>query len=90
MYYYYALATVGVRSWWKKYLTALQITQFVIDVVVCYTASFYFFYSNSCNGTAFTALFGSGLLTFYLFLFIKFWMDNYSAVNGASAKEKSQ
>src|SRR5690606_16927630 len=39
-YYYYTLATLGIRSWWKQYLTMLQITQFVIDIVVCYTASY--------------------------------------------------
>lgn len=35
MYYYYAMATLGHKVWWKRHLTALQIAQFIIDVVVC-------------------------------------------------------
>lgn len=36
-YYYYATAG-GAKIWWKKYLTSLQITQFVIDLFVVYFA----------------------------------------------------
>lgn len=32
MYWYYFQAARGVRIWWKKYITVLQITQFVIDL----------------------------------------------------------
>ena len=34
MYYYYFITTLspGIKLWWKKYLTSLQISQFVIDV----------------------------------------------------------
>jgi len=39
-YYYYATAG-GRRIWWKKYLTTMQITQFVIDLFVVYFASTY-------------------------------------------------
>jgi len=35
MYYYYAVATLGYKVWWKRHLTTLQIAQFIIDVVVC-------------------------------------------------------
>ena len=37
MYYYYALSSVSSKPiWWKKYLTTLQITQFVIDMFAVY------------------------------------------------------
>lgn len=39
-YYYWATAG-GARIWWKKYLTGLQITQFVIDLFVVYFGSTY-------------------------------------------------
>lgn len=40
MYYYYACASIGIKIWWKKYLTTLQITQFVIDLVAIFYASY--------------------------------------------------
>lgn len=36
-YYYYATAG-GAKIWWKKYLTSMQITQFIIDIVIIYYA----------------------------------------------------
>lgn len=32
MYWYYAQAARGVRIWWKKYITTMQISQFVLDL----------------------------------------------------------
>lgn len=37
-YYYYFVTAAGGKIWWKKYLTTLQITQFVVDIVVVYFA----------------------------------------------------
>lgn len=35
MYYYYARTSISTKKvWWKKYLTTLQIIQFVIDLAV--------------------------------------------------------
>lgn len=38
MYYYYFMTAAGYKIWWKKYLTTLQITQFVIDLFIVYFA----------------------------------------------------
>ena len=32
MYWYYFQSARGVKIWWKKYITVMQITQFVIDL----------------------------------------------------------
>lgn len=42
MYYYYSISTLGYTSWWKKYLTGLQIYQFVSGVL--YTAVYFYYY----------------------------------------------
>lgn len=36
MYYYYYATSRGAKIWWKKYLTIVQIAQFIIDIVVNY------------------------------------------------------
>ncbi|KAI5481200.1 fatty acid elongase 2 [Pseudohyphozyma bogoriensis] len=86
MYYYYGMSTAGYKIWWKKYLTTMQITQFVIDLAVVYFASYTLFSSRyapslphcgSCAGTEGAAFFGCALLTSYLYLFIDFYRKTY-------------
>lgn len=40
MYYYYFRTTAGVKIWWKKYLTTLQIIQFITDLGVVYCCTY--------------------------------------------------
>ncbi|WVQ96943.1 hypothetical protein IAU59_004052 [Kwoniella sp. CBS 9459] len=116
MYYYYYATAGGAKIWWKKYLTSMQITQFVIDLFIVYFASTFLFsyrfghnqyphlpfpvspstYNHfattytpfptvgDCAGSEGAALFGCGLLTSYLFLFIAFYRATYKkgAVKG--------
>jgi len=85
MYYYYYATAGGKKIWWKKYLTTMQITQFVIDLFAVYFGTYarlatkYWNLSapGDCAGTEASALFGCGVLTSYLFLFIKFYIDTY-------------
>eukprot|EP00958_Prasinococcus_capsulatus_P011646 scaffold1161_cov391-Prasinococcus_capsulatus_cf.AAC.3 len=74
---YYALQAIGKRVWWKKYLTSLQIAQFVIDLVGCYYAVFAYFFGSGCHGNLKGAMFGCGILTSYLSLFVKFYFETY-------------
>ncbi|GAA5832293.1 hypothetical protein JCM11251_004310 [Rhodosporidiobolus azoricus] len=96
MYYYYFMTAAGYKIWWKRYLTTLQITQFVIDLFTVYFATYSYFSATywptwptmgSCAGTEGAAIFGCALLTSYLFLFIAFYRKTYNAqkARGASA-----
>eukprot|EP00499_Haloplacidia_sp_CaronLabIsolate_P003258 CAMPEP_0196772960 /NCGR_PEP_ID=MMETSP1104-20130614/2512_1 /TAXON_ID=33652 /ORGANISM="Cafeteria sp., Strain Caron Lab Isolate" /LENGTH=225 /DNA_ID=CAMNT_0042143103 /DNA_START=1 /DNA_END=674 /DNA_ORIENTATION=- len=70
MYWYYYLQACGVkRIWWKRYVTVLQIVQFVLDLVACVYAysSILFTY---CHGTHFGAISGISILASYLVLFL--------------------
>lgn len=97
MYYYYFATAGGRRIWWKKYLTTLQITQFIIDLFAVYFASYAYYASNyakhilptpgSCAGSEGAAAFGCALLTSYLLLFINFYIQTYK--KGGSRKSKS-
>jgi len=86
MYYYYYATAGGKRIWWKKYLTSMQIVQFVIDLFVVYFGTWQHFtyrykpqmpHVGDCAGSETAALFGCGLLTSYLGLFINFYIQTY-------------
>ncbi|KAJ7207606.1 GNS1/SUR4 family-domain-containing protein [Mycena pura] len=87
MYYYYYATARGAKFWWKKYLTMMQIIQFIIDLFIGYFCSYTHLaaiywadsmpYMGDCTGSKTTALFGCGLLTSYLGLFINFYRQTY-------------
>lgn len=91
MYYYYYIASIGGTVWWKKYLTSLQIIQFIFAVSVCTTAitnnelitsfgmdSIFGMSISQCHGSRVGAWFGTSILASYLILFIKLYNDLYS------------
>lgn len=92
------------HSQWKKYLTSMQILQFIIDLFAVYFGSVYLLHFvvsdradaliayqhfahayyqgilpsiGNCAGSETAALFGCGLLTSYLGLFINFYIQTY-------------
>lgn len=86
MYYYYYATAGGAKIWWKRYLTTMQITQFVIDLFIVYFASYQHFAMvrftslpsyGDCAGSEASAIFGVSLLSSYLFLFIAFYKATY-------------
>lgn len=88
MYYYYYATAGGAKIWWKKYLTSMQIIQFVIDLFVVYFGTYshfvYAYYPSlpllgNCAGAESSAIFGCALLTSYLGLFINFYIQTYKA-----------
>ncbi|OLY85759.1 putative elongation of fatty acids protein 1 [Smittium mucronatum] len=99
MYYYYYLTAIGVRVWWKKLVTAVQIIQFVIDLGFVYFCSYNVFVDNykvnlpyvgSCRGSEFAAIFGCLLLSSYLLLFVNFFVNTYKrSVNAVRGKKNN-
>ncbi|KAF8140257.1 GNS1/SUR4 membrane protein [Boletus edulis] len=86
MYYYYYATAGGAKIWWKKYLTSLQITQFIIDLFIVYFGTYQHFAHSrfpnlphvaNCAGTETAALLGCALLSSYLVLFINFYIQTY-------------
>lgn len=83
---YYFQAARGIRIWWKKYITILQITQFIVDLGFVYFASYTYFTSTyfpwmpnagKCAGEEFAAIAGVVILSSYLLLFISFYFATY-------------
>ncbi|XP_055848566.1 elongation of very long chain fatty acids protein 7 isoform X2 [Episyrphus balteatus] len=86
MYTYYMLAAMGPKVqkylWWKKYLTVLQMIQFVLVMV----HSFQLFFKNECNyPIGFAYFIGAHAVMFY-FLFSDFYRQAY--LKNEAKKEK--
>nr|WHE05774.1 elongase of fatty acids [Flammulina filiformis] len=86
MYYYYYATAGGRTIWWKKYLTMMQIIQFVIDLHLVYFGTYQHFVANyyqhlphmgDCQGAESSAIFGCALLSSYLLLFVDFYFRTY-------------
>jgi len=99
MYYYYARTTIIKKKvWWKKYLTTLQIVQFVIDIFLIYGATYTYFAFNfypflpnfgNCHGDPFMAVIGCAVITSYLFLFVDFFKKTYKGKNSSPNAAKA-
>ncbi|KAL0080104.1 GNS1/SUR4 family-domain-containing protein [Phycomyces blakesleeanus] len=97
MYYYYFRTAAGAKIWWKKYLTTMQITQFIIDLFAIYFCTYTYFTATywphlpnmgSCAGTETSAIFGCALLSSYLLLFINFYRITYQQKSAAALQKK--
>ncbi|KAF8550368.1 hypothetical protein OG21DRAFT_1525189 [Imleria badia] len=79
-YYYFATAG-GVKLWWKKHLTTMQILQFIIDIFLFYFGMYQHFaftywpqlpHYGDWSGDPTMMIFGSVLITSFLGLFANF------------------
>lgn len=98
MYMYYALTSVGIRCPWKKLITISQITQFFIDLYICYWGTYnhyaYRYFSflpwyRDCEGEPYAAWSGIGILSSYLVLFIFFFRSTYKKKPQAPGAKKT-
>jgi len=73
MYYYYYLVSTGTIPWWKKYITSIQIVQFIYSFVCCALYLKAMFLDNRpCNGgkvLTVNALFNITMLIGFLQIF---------------------
>jgi len=87
MYYYYLQSVRGVRVWWKRYLTSLQIVQFCTGMAVClfWAATKYNLadlgQTKGCGGAAAGALISIGVNGSFLSMFASFYAKTYSLKN---------
>jgi len=88
MYCYYFLASLEMSVWWKRYLTKLQIIQFVVTIGI----NLYWLYGyhhHQCSGNVWAWSYGMFIVTTFLFLFIRFYQDSYKRGKKAAAGETS-
>jgi len=103
MYYYYAVSTIGYQPWWKKYLTVLQIYQFVSGVVYTSVYFYYYFqtftlswnswipiisYTQGCTGDLWAILFMFAVNCSFLVLFSQFFANSYIRKPASSSSSR--
>ena len=77
MYFYYAMATLRIRIPWKRIVTIGQITQFVIDIIACYSGWALHDLKGHCYASHRGGMMGIFILTSYLYLFVDFYGETY-------------
>eukprot|EP01083_Nonionella_stella_P099776 280628_1 len=98
MYAYYTLSALRVRCWWKRYITSLQIFQFVIDFVIVWGI---FLVQIMCDlgflpgfirpsGEYGAMFYGAFMVTSYLILFTQFYKTTYKKSEKKSYKKSEK
>lgn len=90
MYSYYFMATFKSLQpflWWKRYLTALQMLQFVCVLIYNIFGAIYF--SSYCGKTQLPALLGS-LISAIIFLALFMWFYKQSYIDDDNRRQRRQ
>lgn len=89
MYGYYALASLGPRYqkylWWKRYITQLQLLQFVVATI----HSTYFLFDRTCTCSKLLTMFQVGHSVLFLYLFGAFYLRTYNRKKSSTNSPKS-
>eukprot|EP01118_Nematostelium_gracile_P018555 TRINITY_DN826_c0_g1_i4.p1 TRINITY_DN826_c0_g1~~TRINITY_DN826_c0_g1_i4.p1 ORF type:complete len:187 (+),score=15.11 TRINITY_DN826_c0_g1_i4:109-669(+) len=85
MYYYYACSSLGIEIWWKKYITQIQIIQFISSFILSFPY-IYYSYSMECEGWS-AFMFSLFVNSSFLFLFVQFFKSTYTNKKIPSKKE---
>ncbi|GAM22684.1 hypothetical protein SAMD00019534_058590 [Acytostelium subglobosum LB1] len=85
MYYYYYQCEQGNNPWWKKYITRVQIIQFVFDMSLHGMWHYYVGTSTPCNGSLRGTLFSDFVIMSFLMLFLQFYFRSYKRPAASSA-----
>lgn len=75
MYFHYFLAIIGIKGWWSKYLTMLQLLQFCL---ITGQNAYAYYVGPSCGGTTLSKMLLMGYMMTMLFLFSDFFFKRYS------------
>ncbi|XP_049865777.1 elongation of very long chain fatty acids protein 7-like [Pectinophora gossypiella] len=90
MYTYYLLAGLGPRFqkylWWKKYVTKMQLIQFVLMLAYCSWTHF----SPRCQFAVGFTYFISANVIIFLFLFLNFYSKSYKKQRDAEKEIKEE
>jgi fatty acid elongase 3 len=93
MYFYYSLTALGHRVWWKKYITMVQITQFVVDIVGNGLGMAVYYYrggNGTCAGSMLAWWFGQFVLASFLVLFIHLYVTKIQPQARAAAAQRAK
>lgn len=79
MYTYYALAADGRHVWWKKYITMMQLGQFISELVLIIPVSVAYKHiaGYDCSGSGAYTILATGILGSFLVLFLRFFSKTY-------------
>ncbi|KAA8494936.1 putative elongation of fatty acids protein [Porphyridium purpureum] len=91
MYYYYGMSAMypGIKIWWKKYITMIQIVQFVVDLTSTWPFPFLYFSSLGCRGSMRGWVFGQLVGMSFFKLFSDLYRKNYKGDSASKQKQLS-
>eukprot|EP01094_Clydonella_sp_ATCC50884_P011588 TRINITY_DN21389_c0_g1_i1.p1 TRINITY_DN21389_c0_g1~~TRINITY_DN21389_c0_g1_i1.p1 ORF type:complete len:300 (-),score=111.09 TRINITY_DN21389_c0_g1_i1:653-1444(-) len=89
MYYYYGSAALGIRPSWGRYITSLQIFQFVFDMLTSIPFIFIHLYTDwPCRGELYAWIIANMVGVTFFLLFCKVYYDKY--MSGAPGKKPTK
>ena len=105
MYYYYYLRECGVKVWWRKLVTQIQTSQFILGAFMTVYGMWHFFkeptltdafpyitYTRGCDASSW-AIYTCGFFNLaFLFLFTQWYRSTYksSAQGGSQGKAQKE